>query len=321
MAPTRTLGNSDLSVSPIGLGGNVFGWTADEPTSHRILDAYVDAGGNFIDTADGYSHWAEGHVGGESEAVIGSWLADRGRRDDVIIATKVATKPGREGLAAGNIRTALDESLERLHTDHVDVYYAHYDDPNTPLEETVAAFEEARVAGKTRHVALSNYTPDRVEEWCAIAAANDFAAPVALQPHYNLVHRHDVEGPGNRGEVAAAHQLGMVPYFALASGFLTGKYRPAAATGAEVASPRGGWVEDYLRPECFAVVDVLREVAAAHDVAPAAVALAWLRDRPGVVAPLASARTLEQLGPIVDALTLTLTADETAALTRASDQV
>ncbi|PHP52040.1 aldo/keto reductase [Actinomyces ruminis] len=321
MASTRLLGSSDLSVSPIGLGGNVFGWTADKPTSHRILDAYVEAGGNFIDTADGYSHWAEGHVGGESEAVIGTWLEARGNRDDVIIATKVATKPGREGLAASNIHAALDESLERLHTDRVDLYYAHFDDPNTPLEETVAAFEEVRAAGKARYIALSNYTPDRIEEWCAIAAANDFAAPVALQPHYNLVHRRDVEGPGNRGEVAAAHQLGMVPYFSLASGFLTGKYRPTAESGAEATSPRGGWVEDYLRPECFAVVDVLNEVGAAHDAAPAAVALAWLRDRPGVVAPLASARTLEQLGPIVDALTLTLTPDETAALTQASDRV
>ncbi|MDU0348961.1 aldo/keto reductase [Actinomyces sp. MRS3W] len=318
----RTLGRSELSVSPIGLGGNVFGWTADEATSHRIMDAYIDGGGNLIDTADGYSHWAEGHTGGESESVIGSWLRHRKRRDDVVIATKVSTKPGREGLGVDNIHAAIDESLARLGTDHVDLYYAHFDDPDTPLEETVAAFEDVRRAGKTRYVALSNYTPDRVEEWCAIAAANDFAPPVALQPHYNLVHRQDVEGPGNRGEVAATHGLGLVPYFSLASGFLTGKYRPdTVSAAAPAASARGGWVEDYLRPECFAVVDVLREIADAHAVAPAAVALAWLRERPGVVAPLASARTLDQLGPILDALDLALSAEESAALTRASDLV
>ncbi|MBE6482092.1 MAG: aldo/keto reductase [Actinomyces ruminicola] len=315
MAATRTLGSSDLAVSPIGLGGNVFGWTADEPASHRILDAYVDAGGNFIDTADGYSHWAQGHVGGESEAVIGSWLRSRGQRDDVVIATKVSTKPDRRGLAVDNIHTAIDESLDRLQTDHVDLYYAHFDDPDTPLEETVAAFEAVRAAGKTRYVGLSNYMPDRIEEWCAIAAANDFAPPVALQPHYNLLHRQDVEGPGNRGEVAAAHQLGLVPYFSLASGFLTGKYLP----GTDSASARSGWVKDYLRPECFAVVDLLRQIADAHAVGPAAVALAWLRDRPGVISPLASARTDAQLGPIIDALSLELAAEEAAALTRASD--
>ncbi|MBW3070273.1 aldo/keto reductase [Actinomyces sp. 594] len=315
MTPTRTLGSSALAVSPIGLGGNVFGWTADESASHRIMDAYLDAGGNFIDTADGYSHWADGHAGGESEAVIGSWLHARRRRDDVIIATKVSTKPDRKGLAVGNIHAAIDESLTRLQTDYVDLYYAHFDDADTPLEETVAAFEEVRAAGKARYVGLSNYTPDRVEEWCAIAAANDFAAPVALQPHYNLLHRQDVEGPGNRGEVAATYNLGLVPYFSLASGFLTGKYHPGSAADSE----RGGWVKDYLRPECFAVLDVLREVAVGHGVAPAAVALAWLRERPGVVAPLASARTAAQLGPIADALTLELAPGETAALTAASD--
>ncbi|WP_103064392.1 aldo/keto reductase [Actinomyces qiguomingii] len=317
MAPTRTLGNSELHVSAIGLGGNVFGWTADEDTSHRILDAYVNGGGNFIDTADGYSHWAPGHVGGESEAVIGSWLRTRGRRDEVVIATKVSTKPDRKGLAASNIRAAIDESLSRLGTDHVDLYYAHFDDMDTPLEETVAAFEEVRAAGKTRYVALSNYTPDRVEEWCAIAAANDFAPAVALQPHYNLVHRQDVEGPGNRGEVAVTHHLGLVPYFSLASGFLTGKYRPGRDSG----SARGSWIADYLRAEYFSVLEVVREVAVAHDAAPAAVALAWLRDRPGVVSPLASARTLEQLGPILHALSLELDPEETLALTRASDRI
>ena len=277
------LGASDLDVSRMGLGGNVFGWTADDAASRRILDAYVDAGGTFIDTADGYSAWVDGNAGGESEAVIGSWL--RRRRDDVVIATKVSTKPDRTGLAADNVREALDESLTRLKTDHVDLYYAHFDDPDTPLEETVAVFEELRAAGKTRYVALSNYTPERIEQWCAIADAMGAQAPVALQPHYNLLHRGDVEGAGNRGEVAAAHGMGLVPYFSLAAGFLTGKYHPSQTVTAE----------------------------------PAAIALTWLRDRPGVVAPLASARTTDQLDPILTALTLHLAPEEIDRLTRVSD--
>lgn len=221
------LGSSDLDVSRMGLGGNVFGWTADEETSRRVLDAYTGEGGNFIDTADGYSAWADGNAGGESETIIGSWLRKRGRRDDVVIATKVSTKPDRAGLAPDNVRTALGESLARLRTDYVDLYYAHFDDPDTPLEETVAVFEELRAAGKTRYVALSNYDPRRIEQWCAIAESMGAQAPVALQPHYNLLHRGDVEGPGNRGETAAAHDMGLVPYFSLAAGFLTGKYRRA----------------------------------------------------------------------------------------------
>lgn len=219
------IGASDLDVCRMGLGGNVFGWTADETASHRVLDAYTDAGGNLIDTADVYSAWADGNVGGESETIIGSWLRGRGRRDDVVIATKVSAKPDRGGLAPGNVRTALEESLTRLGTDHVDLYYAHFDDPNTPLEESVAVFEELRSAGKTRYVALSNYTPERIEQWCGVATDMGAQAPVALQPHYNLLHRGDVEGPGNRGDVAARHDMGLIPYFSLAAGFLTGKYR------------------------------------------------------------------------------------------------
>ena len=311
------LGSSDLDISRMGLGGNVFGWTADEATSHRVLDVYTGQGGTFIDTADGYSAWADGNVGGESETIIGSWLRRRGRRDDVVIATKVSTKPGRTGLAPGNVRTALEESLTRLGTDYVDLYYAHFDDPNTPLEETVAVFEELRAAGKTRYVALSNYDPRRIEQWCAIAESMGAQAPVALQPHYNLLHRGDVEGPGNRGETAAAHDMGLVPYFSLAAGFLTGKYR----RGEAATTARSSMVADYMRPECFAVVDALREIAAAHGTQPAAVALTWLRDRPGVVAPLASARTTEQLAPILTALTLRLAPEETDRLTSLSGAI
>ena len=309
-APTRPL--ADLRISPIGLGGNVFGWTADESTSFEVLDAYLHAGGNLIDTADGYSYWAPGNSGGESETVIGSWLASRPAR---VLATKVSTKPDRPGLSTDNIRLALEESLLRLRTDVVDIYYAHFDDESTPLEETVAAFEEARRAGRIRHVGLSNYTPERIRQWFAIADSQGSARPIVLQPHYNLLHRDDVEGSGGRGQVAAELGMGMMPYFALAAGFLTGKYR----RGEVIDGDRAGMVADYQQPECYDVVDVVTQVAANHGVEPAAVALAWLRDRPGVVAPLASARNLKQLRPIVDALTLELSDEETRALTRVSD--
>ena len=311
--PTRPL--ADLRISPIGLGGNVFGWTADESTSFEVLDAYLHAGGNLIDTADGYSYWAPGNSGGESETVIGSWLASRPARDRIVLATKVSTKPDRPGLSTDNIRLALEESLLRLRTDVVDIYYAHFDDESTPLEETVAAVEEARRAGRIRHVGLSNYTPERIRQWFAIADSQGSARPIVLQPHYNLLHRDDVEGSGGRGQVAAELGMGMIPYFALAAGFLTGKYR----RGEVIDGDRAGMVADYQQPECYDVVDVVTQVAANHGVEPAAVALAWLRDRPGVVAPLASARNLKQLRPIVDALTLELSDEETRALTRVSD--
>ena len=312
-APTRPL--ADLRISPIGLGGNVFGWTADESTSFEVLDAYLHAGGNLIDTADGYSYWAPGNSGGESETVIGSWLASRPARDRIVLATKFSTKPDRPGLSTDNIRLSLEESLLRLRTDVVDIYYAHFDDESTPLEETVAAFEEARRAGRIRHVGLSNYTPERIRQWFAIADSQGSARPIVLQPHYNLLHRDDVEGSGGRGQVAAELGMGMMPYFALAAGFLTGKYR----RGEVIDGDRAGMVADYQQPECYDVVDVVTQVAANHGVEPAAVALAWLRDRPGVVAPLASARNLKQLRPIVDALTLELSDEETRALTRVSD--
>lgn len=306
---------ADLQVSPIGLGGNVFGWTADECTSCEVLDAYLNAGGNLIDTADGYSYWAPDNAGGESETVIGAWLASRSVRDRIVLATKVSTKPGRLGLGADNIRLALEESLTRLRTDFVDIYYAHFDDESTALEETVTAFEEARQAGRILHVGLSNYTPERIRQWFSIADSLGCARPIVLQPHYNLLHRDDVEGPGARGQVATDLGMGLIPYFSLAAGFLTGKYR----RGEVVDGDRAAMVTDYLRPKCYDVVDVVVQVAAEHEVEPAAVALAWLRDRPGVTAPLVSARNLIQLRPIVDALTLELSDDEIRALTRVSD--
>ena len=223
-APTRTL--ADLRISPIGLGGNVFGWTADEATSFEVLDAYLDGGGNLIDTADGYSYWAPGNSGGESETVIGAWLASRPVRERVVLATKVSTKPDRPGLSADNIRRALEESLSRLRTDVIDIYYAHFDDESTPMEETVAAFEDARLAGRIRHVGLSNYTPERIRQWFAIADSQGSARPIVLQPHYNLLHRDDVEGPGARGQVGGRARHGAHALLRSGGRFPHGKVPP-----------------------------------------------------------------------------------------------
>jgi aryl-alcohol dehydrogenase (NADP+) len=217
-----TLGTTDLDVFGLNLGGNVFGWTADEATSHAVLDAYADAGGNFVDTADSYMAAAPGNRGGESETIIGSWLRRRGRRDDVVIATKVSQHPERKGLAHDNVLAAAEDSLRRLGTDHIDLYYAHFDDPDTPLEETLAAFDALVRQGKVRYVAGSNYSPERVREALAIQDREGWARWVALQPHYNLMERAGFEDGGLR-ELAEREGLAVLPYFALAKGFLTGK--------------------------------------------------------------------------------------------------
>ena len=307
------IGTSDLDVFPLALGGNTFGWTSDEQTSHAVLDAFVASGGNFVDTADGYSAWVPGNSGGESETIIGSWFAARGNRDRVVLGTKVSQHPDFKGLGGANGVAAADASLARLGTDYIDLYYAHFDDENTPLEETASAFNDLVVAGKVRNIAVSNYTADRVAEWFRIAEANGYALPVALQPHYNLVHREPFES--EFGAIVAEKQLGVVPYYALASGFLSGKYRSAADLG---KSPRGQGVAGYLDERGLGVLAALDSVASAHGVAVASVALAWLRTRPGIVAPLASARTTEQLPELVASATLELTAEETAALDAAS---
>ena len=310
------IGTSDLDVFPLALGGNTFGWTSDEAASHAVLDAFVGAGGNFIDTADGYSAWAPGNHGGESETIIGSWLAARGHRDDVVIGTKVSQHPDFRGLSARNVAAAAAASLTRLGTDRIDLYYAHFDDANTPLEETVTAFNDLVVAGSIRYVGVSNYSAARVSEWIDIATRNGFALPVALQPHYNLVHRQPFER--EQLPVVQRNHLGVVPYFALASGFLTGKYRTLAdLEGSARRQMAGG----YLNAEGLAVVAVLDTVAQAHGVSLATIALAWLRARPGVVAPLASARTVGQLPDLMASATLTLTSEETAALDAASARV
>ncbi|GAA2630894.1 aldo/keto reductase [Paractinoplanes durhamensis] len=311
-----SLGNSGIEVFPLALGGNTFGWTSDEATSHQVLDAFVEAGGNFIDTADAYSAWVPGNAGGESETIIGDWLNTRGNRDRVVIGTKVSQHPQFRGLAAANIAAAADASLTRLQTDHIDVYYAHYDDANTPLEETAAAFDALVKAGKVRAIAVSNYSADRIREWFEIARRDDLTLPVAVQPHYNLVKRIAYER--DIAPVAAAENLAVVPYYALASGFLTGKYKTTEDLAGAV---RGQGAKGYLSEAGLQVIKALEEIAGAHGVAPATVALAWLRTRPHVAAPLASARTVEQLPALVASATLELDADERRALDEVSAQL
>jgi aryl-alcohol dehydrogenase (NADP+) len=307
------IGSSDLDVFPLGLGGNTFGWTSDKDTSFAVLDAYVAAGGNFIDTADSYSAWVPGHAGGESETILGEWTTARGNRDSVIIATKVSRHPKFRGLSRGNVLAAADASLARLRTDYIDLYYVHYDDPDVPVAEAAGTFSELQQAGKIRHVGLSNYTAPRLREWLAVAAAEGFAPPVALQPHYNLVERASYETA--LAPVAAEFNLGVLPYYALASGFLAGKYRRA---GDHAGAARQPGATRYLTPTGLAVLTALDAVAADRGVTPATVALAWLRARPQVAAPLASARTADQLPALLASASLDLATDEIEALDKAS---
>ena len=310
------IGTVDVDVFPLALGGNTFGWTSDEVESHSVLDAFVAGGGNFVDTADMYSAWAPGNSGGESETIIGAWIAKRGRHDDIVIGTKVSNHPEFMGLSAANVAAAADASLARLGTDVIDVYWAHYDDENTPMEETVAAFDALLRAGKIRNVALSNYSAARVDEWFAIAEAAGFTLPVALQPHYNLVTREPFES--DFAALAEKKGMAVVPYFSLAAGFLTGKYRTREdLTGKARERQVGG----YFTDEGLAVVSALDEVSAAHGVELATTALAWLRAQPNVVAPIASARTLEQLPALLASASVVLTPDELGKLDAVSSRV
>jgi len=312
-ASLRKLGSSDLEVFPLSLGGNVFGWTADEATSFAVLDAYAAAGGNFVDTADSYSAWIEGNSGGESETIIGKWVKARGNRSDVVIATKVSQHPEYQGLSGANIKAAADASLRRLDTDYIDLYYTHFDQPEVPVEEIIGALDELVRAGKVRHIAVSNITPERLRESLEFSDREDLARYVAIQPHYNLVSRDTYEG--ELRDIAATAGLAAVPYFALAAGFLTGKYRP----GTTVDSPRAGRAAGYLETERGPrVLTALDEIAAAHDAQVATVALAWLAAQPTVAAPIASARTVEQLPALLAVAELTLTDAELSRLTQAS---
>ena len=301
------------TVAPLALGGNVFGWTADEAASIRILDAFVDSGGTMIDTADVYSAWVPGHSGGESECVIGSWLKrDPAKRDKVVIATKVGFF---EGVAPDKVAAACDASLDRLGVETIDLYYQHKDDQGVPLAESLGAFEELLRAGKIQATGLSNFTPERVGEALAVCADQGVAKPAALQNWYNLVERGRFEGALQ--DVTVANGLAQFPYYSLANGFLTGKYRSKDDLG---KSPRGlrniEYVESERGKRVLAAVD---SVSAETGAAPATVALAWLKAQPGIAAPIASATSLEQLAELVAALTLDLSSDQLEQLTRASD--
>ncbi|WP_100813538.1 aldo/keto reductase [Microbacterium lacus] len=309
------IGRSDLDVFPLCLGANVFGWTADRDESFRILDAFHGGGGNFIDTADSYSAWVPGNTGGDSERIIGEWLAAR-RPANVIIATKVSQHPDFRGLAPKNVRAAAEASLKRLGVDTIDLYYAHYDDETVPLEETVAAFGDLVTDGLVRHTAVSNYSADRIREWVGYASAAGSALPVAVQPHYNLVHRNTVEE--SIVPVAEEFGLGLVPYYALASGFLTGKYRSADVPDAADTSPRAKGAAKYATPEGLAIVDALESIGAAHGASIATTALAWLRAQPTVAAPIASASRADQVADLLAAGTLELSAAELDELGRVS---
>lgn len=311
------IGTSDLDVFPLALGGNVFGWTADRNASFEILDAFHAGGGNFIDTADSYSTWVPGNSGGESETIIGAWLAER-RPAGVTVATKVSQHPQFRGLSAANVRAAAEASLERLGVEAIDLYYAHFDDPETPLEETVAAFGQLVADGLVRYTAVSNYSADRIREWVRIARDLGVAAPVAIQPHYNLVHR---ETENDIVPVAEEFGLALIPYFSLAKGFLTGKYRSTDATGSTTgeASPRAREAAKYATPQGLQILQVLERIGAAHDMSIASTALAWLRAKPTVAAPIASASKVSQVQGLLDGGRIDLTADEVAELDEVSE--
>ena len=294
-----TIPLTDLSIYPLCLGGNVFGWSADEAQSHDVLDAFVSHGGNFIDTADVYSEWKEGNKGGESEAIIGSWLKKRNNRSEIVIATKVAKLSTRPGLKASNIKAAVDDSLKRLQTDYIDIYYAHEDDQATPLEETLEAFTEIIKSGKVRYIAASNYSAPRLEEALKVSHDNNFAQYIAVQNHYNLLERKDYEST----MVPTMQKYGIsgIPYFALARGFLSGKYRK----GQVVDSVRAGGVASYLNDSGYALIEKLEALAQKYNTSISAISIAWLRAQPTISAPIASARTVDQLREIMPLIALT----------------
>ena len=309
----RTLGRSGLDTAPLVLGGNVFGWTADEDTSFKLLDRFVERGFNAIDTADVYSAWAPGLAGGESEAVMGRWLAKRGRRDDVVIMTKVGSLEARKGLSADNIAAAVEDSLRRLQTDYLDVYFAHIDDDSVPLEETLGAFSKLVEAGKVRAIGASNYSADRLREALQVSADKGLKRYEIVQPGYNLYDRAGFEQ--ELAALAQGEELGVVSYFSLASGFLTGKY---ASRDDLKGAARAGFLEGFFDERGMQLLETLRKVSADVGATPAQVSLAWLMTRPGVTAPIASATSVEQLDDILAAAEVRLPQDALDALDRAS---
>lgn len=317
MPATRELGRSGLHVAPLAFGGNVFGWSVDERTTFALLDAFVDAGFNMIDTADVYSVWAPGNQGGESETLIGRWLKASGKRQQVLVATKVAKWGRFPGLSAENIAAAVEGSLQRLGTDVIDLYQAHEDDPAEPLEASLGAFARLIEQGKVRAIGASNYSAARLREALKVSADYNLPRYQTLQPQYNLYDRAGYEQ--ELAAVASEHGLGVVPYYALASGFLTGKYRRREDAGASRA--RGsGVVDRYLNPRGLRILQALDDVASRHRATPAQVAIAWLLAQPTVTAPIASATSLEQLQQLLAAVRLELDAHDLATLDSASSE-
>lgn len=298
MTPRITIPQTDLNVFPLCLGGNVFGWSANKEQSFEVLDAFVAAGGNFIDTADVYSEWVPGNSGGESETILGEWMAARGNRASLVIATKVSMLSTRPGLSASNILAACDDSLRRLQTDYIDLYYAHKDDPSVSLEETLGAFDQLIKAGKVRYIGASQHSGARLTEALAVSEANGYAKYSVLQNEYNLMERSAFEA--DSAPALKTNGMQALPFFSLARGFLSGKYQP----GVEIDSVRAGGVEGYKTERGWAIVAAISKIAEDRKVSPSAVSLAWLRAQSTVAAPIASARTLEQVAEIMQVLEL-----------------
>jgi aryl-alcohol dehydrogenase-like predicted oxidoreductase len=311
----REIGTSGIKVAPFCFGGNVFGWTIDEQESFKILDGFVDAGFDFIDTADVYSRWVPGNTGGESETIIGNWLKKSGKRDKVIIATKVGNQmgPDKKGLSKGNIIRAVEDSLKRLQTDYIDLYQSHTDDKDTPFTETLETFTDLIKQGKVRAIGASNYDPTRLREALQVSKENNLAAYQCLQPEYNLYEREYYEK--ELEPVCRERNIGVISYYSLASGFLTGKYRSENDLS---QSSRGAGVKKYLNARGFKILAALDKVAAAYITNPASVALAWVIARPGITAPIASATSIQQLNDLTKAANLNLDSEAIHLLTAAS---
>ncbi|BCG92637.1 aldo/keto reductase [Mesorhizobium sp. 131-2-1] len=311
----RRLGLTDLYIAPLVLGGNVFGWTADEKTSFDLLDRFADAGLNAVDTADVYSRWAPGNKGGESETIIGNWMKSRGNRDRIVVITKVGSDmgQGRRDLSAAYIEKAVDASLKRLQTDVIDLYLSHWPDPATPYEETLGAYQGLLAKGKVRHVGCSNLDAGQLRAALDVASLRSLPRYEVLQPAYNLYDRSSFDGPLR--DLCLAEDIGVISYYGLAKGFLSGKYRSEADLG---KSERGGGVKEYLNPRGMRILSALDAVAERHSAKQAEVALAWVMARSGITAPIASATKVEQVDSLVRAASIELATDDIAALDKAS---
>jgi aryl-alcohol dehydrogenase-like predicted oxidoreductase len=311
----RRLGQSSLEVPPITFGCNVFGWTVDEKTSFALLDAWLEAGFNFLDTADVYARWVKPNTGGQSETIIGNWLKARGNREKIVLATKLGIEmaPGKKGLSRAYMQTAVEDSLRRLQTDYIDLYQSHRDDPDTPIEETLSAYADLIKQGKVREIGASNFSADRLAESLKVSTDKGLPRYQSLQPQYNLVERASFEGPLE--ELCLAEKIGVIGYYSLASGFLTGKYRSKADTEGRARAVGAG---KYLNEYGLGVLKALDEVAARYEAKPGQIAIAWLIARPSVTAPIASGTTLEQVAELVEAAEIELDADSIAKIDAAS---